>query len=74
MSDMQAEVQEALKARLAEIGEEYDEHQKKANNALKDGEETNKNSLAMQEETVQMREEQNKNISTAITESKNNLK
>ena len=73
INDLDMEVKQALVDQIEAASQEFYQHREKANAQLLQGEETNRNSLTLQNQTVALRIDQNKNITSALQESKVSL-
>lgn len=73
IDEMAKHTKRDLQNRLIEAGAEFKTHVSQVNKMLKQGDETNKNSLTLQDETIGMRVQENQNITSALDESKKKL-
>ena len=55
INDLDVEVKQSLVDKIEEASQEFYQHREKANQQLAQGEETNKNSLTLQNQTVALR-------------------
>ena len=74
IEELERGVKQSLSQKIDIESQEYAEHSSDVTNLLAQGEETNQNSQALQDSTVQMRVVQNKNISEAMKDSNKNMK
>ena len=70
IESMDREVRNRLVQLIDQASEEYRIHKDQVDNLLTQGEKTNSNSLKKQNETVNMRVQQNSNITIVLKESK----
>jgi len=70
IESMDREVRDRLVQLIDQASEEYRVHKEQVDNLLIQGEKTNSNSLNKQNETVNMRVQQNSNITIVLKESK----
>ena len=70
IESMDREVRNRLVQLIDQASEEYRIHKDQVDNLLAQGEKTNSNSLKKQNETVNMRVQQNSNITIVLKESK----
>mmetsp|Transcript_23958 Transcript_23958/g.36716 ORF Transcript_23958/g.36716 Transcript_23958/m.36716 type:complete len:124 (-) Transcript_23958:1884-2255(-) len=68
------QVKRKLKSEIEAVSQDYTNHTDQVGDMLAQGEETNKNSLALQQETIKMRVQQNQSITDAMKDSKRDLK
>lgn len=73
IESMDREVKDRLLQLIDEASQEYKVHKQQVDQLLAQGETTNSNSLNKQNETVNMRVQQNSNITTVLKESKEKL-
>lgn len=66
MTDMDREIKQHLNRQVQAVSKEFKMHKDNVTNLLKEGELTNKNSLALHNDTVNMRVNQNENITSAM--------
>lgn len=74
IESLDRDVRNRLKQNIAQASEDYSLHKDQVNNLLKQGDESNRISLAKQNETVSMRQQQNRNITEALKESNQRLR
>ena len=74
IESLDRDVRNRLKQNIAQASEDYSLHKDQVNNLLKQGDESNRISLAKQNETVSMRQQQNRNITEALKESHQRLR
>lgn len=74
IEDLNNEVMQSLAVLLNEASVDFKAHSVKAQALLANGHKTNQNTLKCQDETVKMRVDLNQNITSAMSESKMNLK
>ena len=70
IESMDREVRNRLVQLIDQASEEYRVHKEQVDNLLTQGDKTNSNSLSKQNETVNMRVQQNSNITIVLKDSK----